>query len=99
MKPLVWAFVQDTTGISDVYTVNGFSVPHPELHTIVGVHETNKDLGHTCNSKLFHSKTDIIYPLELDKMVACYSSTPSISLRIVNHGVNIVNHTQGIVNG
>jgi len=99
MKPLIWAFVQDTKGISDVYTVNGFPVPQPQLHTIVGVLPTNKDVGSKCNSKLFHSKTDIIYPLELDEMVACYNSTPSVSLRIVNNGVNIVNHSQGIVNG
>jgi len=99
MKKLIWAFILDEKGLTDIYSVAGQPIPHPELHTVVGVHETNPDVGSDCKDKLFHSKSDIIYPLELEKMIQCYSSVPSISRNVVNHSIPIVNHTQGIVNG
>jgi hypothetical protein len=98
MKKLVWCYVLDTKGLTDLYTVNGTVVTHPQLHTIIATHPTNPNLGSTCGKKLFHSKTDIIYPLELEKMVECYHNTPVVPRHVVNHGNDVVNHSIQIIN-
>jgi hypothetical protein len=73
MAKRVWVYVLDNSPIiSDLTDINGCAVSTIEKGGVYFADETHPDISQDGSTKLFHSKSGVIQPDELDYMVNNY---------------------------